>query len=497
MSTPLNMIGADADQAVSEARGAAMRVRLDVVTAFGEGGIDPGEWNGLLERSGGFVYGTHEWQSAWWSCFGGRRRLHILRFSTIDGIVGIAPLFLERSGGGLRLRLIGSGEAYSKSRGRFLDDGPGDYLDFLVDPAHSAAVAAAFWEWLGTSAMAGRIDLVNLRTEGPFLTSILPAMPGGRFTLDARDADRCPFIPVDGDAAAFLGSLRGSARRRYGQAFRLVDAPAAPLRRIDDDPSALGQVFDDLARLHQDRWNSLGFTGLFSDEKRLRFHRMVADRFAARGWVRYASIYDGPRCVAARIAFVFRGRMYDYLSGFDESSRVAARRPGLGLLVALYGAAQREGLGLVDLLRGDEAYKFDLTTQAALTRNVTVLTGPAGQGAGPAGRAFDAAAAGIELAAYLAGREAELFRVQASQHGALRAIPRYIGFRTARLRHKLRAAPATAAAAVPASPGSPASQAPQATQDSKVPQGSPAPQATQTTQSTQPTQATIGEGGRG
>jgi CelD/BcsL family acetyltransferase involved in cellulose biosynthesis len=427
-------------------------LRVDVVTAFGEGGIAPEEWNGLLERSGGFVYGTHEWQSAWWSSFGGRRRLHILKFSADDGVVAIAPLFLEHSGGSLRLRLIGSGEAYTKSGGRFLDDGPGDYLDFIADPAYAGAVANAFWSWLGSPGRPGRIDLVNLRTEGVFLTAILPAMPEGRFTPVARDADRCPFIPVAGDAAAFLGSLRGSARRRYGQAYRLVDAPAEPLRRVDDDLPALGRVFDDLARLHQERWNALGFTGLFHDETRLRFHKTVVERFASRGWVRYSSIYDGPRCVAARIAFAYGGRMYDYLSGFDESSRIASRRPGLGLLVALYGAAHREGLTRVDLLRGDEAYKFELTTEAGLTRNVTILAGGAGRGNGAAGRALGAAAATLEFASFLAGREAELFRVQAARHGTLRAIPRYIGFRTARLRNRLR----STAQHQPAPPATPA-----------------------------------------
>jgi CelD/BcsL family acetyltransferase involved in cellulose biosynthesis len=448
MTDTRHIVTPSAGPAVADRRRSARALRVDVVTAFGEGGIEPGEWNGLLERCGGFVYGTHEWQSAWWSSFGGLRRLHILRFSSDDGVVGIAPLFLEHSGGALRLRLIGSGEAYSKSGGRFLDDGPGDYLDFIVDPAHTAAVADAFWSWLGSPGKPRRIDLVNLRTEGVFHASILPAMPDGHFALIARDADRCPYIPVGGDTAAFLGSLRGSARRRYGQAYRLVDGPAEPLRRIDDDPSALGRVFDDLARLHQDRWNALGFTGLFHDEARLSFHRTVVERFASKGWVRYASIYDGPQCVAARIAFVYQGRMYDYLSGFDESSRVAARRPGLGLLVALYGTAHREGLVTVDLLRGDEAYKFDLTAQAALTRNVTLLTGASEQASGAAGRALGAAASGIELAAFLAGREAELFRVQASRHGVLRAIPRYIGFRTSRFRKKLHPpAPVPAAAA--------------------------------------------------
>jgi CelD/BcsL family acetyltransferase involved in cellulose biosynthesis len=420
MTDRLHIVSPDPGAAVADRRESSRPLKVDVVTAFGEGGIDPREWNDLLERSTGFVYGTHEWQSAWWSCFGAGRRLHILRFSAGDGIVAIAPLFLEHSGGALRLRLIGSGEAYSKSGGRFLDDGPGDYLDFIADPSYAAAVAAAFWSWLGSPGKPGRIDLVNLRPEGFFLSVALPAMPAGHFTPIARDADRCPFIPVTGNAVAFLASLRGSARRRY------------------DDPPALEQVFNDLARLHQERWNALGFTGLFHDEARLRFHRTVVERFASRGWVRYASIYDGPRCVAARIAFVYRGRMYDYLSGFDESSRVASRRPGLGLLVALYGAAHREGLVTVDLLRGDETYKFDLTTQAALTPNVTILTCGAGHSTGAAGRALGAAAATLELAAFLAGREADLFRVQAARHGALRAIPRYIGFRTSRFRNRLQ-----------------------------------------------------------
>lgn len=425
-----------ADTAPATAPGRSHGVRVDVVTTFGEGGVEPAEWNRLLDRCDGFIYGTHEWQSAWWRCFGGGRRLSILRFTSGGGTVGIAPFFAERWGATTRLRLIGSGDAYSKSRGRFRDDGPGDYLDFLVDPAFSAPVAAAFWAWLGSAGSGiDRVDLVNLRPEGPFLSGVLPAMPGGPLTAAVTEADRCPWIPVAGDAAAFLGALRGGARRRYGQAFRLVDDPEPPLRRIDDDPGALGDVFGDLSRLHQERWNALGFTGLFHDEARLRFHRTVLELFAKRGWIRYASLYDGDACVAARIGFAYRGRLYDYLSGFDEASRVSSRRPGLGLLVALYDSAHRGGLTAVDLLRGEEAYKFDLTESAAVTRNVTIDRAGA---AGALGRAVGAASAGIELAAFLAAREARLFRVQAARHGAIGAVPRYIGFRTSRLRNRTK-----------------------------------------------------------
>jgi CelD/BcsL family acetyltransferase involved in cellulose biosynthesis len=415
----------------------AHAVLADVVGSF-DAGITAAAWNGLLERCAGTVYSTHEWQSAWWEFFGRGRELHLIRFRSGDELVGIAPLFSERGGGspGRRLRLVGSGDAFTKSGGILADDGPGDYLDFLVDPAHAEGIARALEEHLRRRrGEIGRIDLVNLREDGAFMRHILPRLEGGTFAPRVREGERCPFIEIGPDAPSFIRSLDGGARRRYAQAFRLVESPEPPLRRVDNDPASLGRVFADMVRLHQERWNRAGYPGLFFSDRSLRFQETVAERFSARGWLWHASLYDGDRCVAARLGFTFGDRMYDYLSGFDESSQAARRRPGLGLLVAMYGEAAARGLRTLDLLRGAEAYKFELTGRAARIYNATIAVA---HPPGPVGKALGAVASAVEFGGFMAGREFRLYRVQARRHGLLRSAGKYLGFRTSRIRNRMK-----------------------------------------------------------
>ncbi len=432
-------------------REASGPIETTIVPCFGGSEIAPAEWNDHVARCDGPVYTTYEWQSLWWECFGAGRELHIIRFFTNGKIVGIAPFFLERGNapGKRRLRLIGSGDAFTKSGGIFRDDGPGDYLDILVDPEYSAEVGESFLAFLlNVKGSIERIDLVNLREDGCFMTMIAPRLAGSPFAPEFHDADRCPYIPVDQDTDVFIKGLDAGARRRYGQAFRLVVAPEAPLRRISNDPGSWDTFFDDLVRLHQERWNRAGFPGLFFDGKNARFQRLVAEAFARNGWLWFSGLYDGTDCLAARLGFVFRGRLYDYLSGFNEASPRARKRPGLGLLITMYDEARARGLKRLDLLRGEESYKFELTERTIRIRNVTIRVSTPAR---PAERLAGSIFSFLEKGRFLMSREARLFAVQTRRHGVVRGIARYFDFRAARLKNKLKST--TMAAGHPAPKG--------------------------------------------
>lgn len=417
---------------------ASGRVETSIVRGFGGSNPTPSEWNDLVARCDGPVYTTYEWQSLWWECFGTGRELHIVRFFTNGKVVGIAPFFRERGNtpGKGRLRFIGAGDAFTKSGGMFHDDGPGDYLDVLVDPEYRTEVGESFLAFLlNARGSVERIDLVNLREDGCFMTMLAPRLAGTPFAPEFLDSDRCPYIPVDQDTEGFIRGLDAGARRRYGQAFRLAAAPEAPLRRISNDPGFWNTFFDDMVRLHQERWNRAGFPGLFFDGKQARFQRLVADAFARNGWLWFTGLYDGNECLAARLGFVFRGRLYDYLSGFNETSPHARKRPGLGLLIAMYHDARARGLERLDLLRGEESYKFELTDRAIRIRNATIhISIPAG----PSDRLVGSILSVIEKCGFLLAREARLCAVQTRRNGVVRGIARYAEFRSARLRNKLK-----------------------------------------------------------
>jgi CelD/BcsL family acetyltransferase involved in cellulose biosynthesis len=402
---------------------------------------DPGAaaWNGLAEASDAPVYLTFEWQSLWWKHFGDGRRLNILVFTSGGRTVGIAPLFAGRTLGPDAdiLRFIGSGDAYSRSGGLFADDGPSDYLDFLVDPGYGLPVGKAFADYLASRRGAvGRVDLVNLRPSGPAATFILPALKSRGFTVIETPGDRCPFIEVGTDTAEFIRRLPSGVRRRMNQALQLTEGREEAVRFSSNDPVEWGRFYTDLVTLHQRRWTAAGFPGLFHDARSAAFQKEAAEQFLHNGWLWYGALDEAGRCVAARLAFTYRGRMYDYLSGFDESAVCARRRPGMALLLAMHSASRQSGIGVLDMLRGDEKYKYELTDREERLVNAMVATGGTGAANPTVSRRMFRA---VGFAAFLVRRETRLLGVQVRQHGSARGLFAFIRFRLARYQRKFSA----------------------------------------------------------
>ncbi len=412
------------------------KVTVDVVTSFDSGGITGAEWNSLVDRCDASVYSTWEWQSLWWEHLGSRKRgrtLNILVFRLGERVVGIGPFFRDPTGfsGRSMLRFLGSGEAFGMSGGMFLDDGPSDYLDIIAEPDSARAVAAEFAAYLLRNH--GTLDgceMVNLPPGGIASTFALSEVGRLGFTIDSSPGDVCPWIAVVSGTEEFIGGMGASLRRRLNQAYRLLGDGSTTY--AENQTGDWDNFFDSLAHLHQKRWNSAGFPGLFHDEESRRFQKAVAERFMQHGWLWTASLHEDGRCVAARMGFNFRGRMYDYLSGFDESAASARRRPGTALLLAMHRAAHASGSGILDMLRGDEKYKFELTSRSVNLLNVSIL-----QPARPDGELRRGAVRIGRIVRFMLGREVRLLEVQHRMGGFPGGLLRYFSFRVLRLRRKI------------------------------------------------------------
>jgi CelD/BcsL family acetyltransferase involved in cellulose biosynthesis len=184
-------------------------------------------------------------------------------------------------------------------------------------------------------------------------------------------------------------------------------------------------------RLHQRRWRKLGYPGLFADARFRAFQESVARAFHRNGWLRVSRADAGGECVAVRLSYAHNGRLYDYLSGFDDAAPAAKRRPGLALLFAQMDEAYAEGIRTIDLLRGDEPYKFELTDQAPRNANM-VATLPHAAARPVLRRAGERTA----FARFVAAREARLLGVALAEHAFPAGIYHYARFRSGRFFRK-------------------------------------------------------------
>lgn len=421
--------------------------KLDVQVVEEEGMFQSlqSDWNELAELCGGTVYQTFEWAWIWWKHYGApnhSRRLYILTFRDDGRLLAIAPLCITESSflGVHRhhlLSFLGSGEAYSRSGGIFRDEGPSDYLNFISLAGHETSVARAFIHHLQSGPPFIRrtgLDLVNIPEGSPLVSRILEIMDEQKIRYSKSIADVCPQFPTPSSIEEWFARLQPSVRRRFQQARKA----SGSLFSVDSlrTEEQIRPALLELIRLHQSRWNRLGYPGLFYTTESHNFQEEVIATFFSKGWVSFKVAQVQGSTVAARLAFTYNGRLYDYLSGFDETSVAARRRPGLALLISMIEDAIRSGITTIDLLRGDEPYKFELNVRPLHNMNITVRQVDAGNASARL-IAWLHRAAQLFLFVFL--RECQLLQIQYSQHSLTSFAFHYIRFRTVRFWQKANA----------------------------------------------------------
>lgn len=118
--------------------------------------------------------------------------------------------------------------------------------------------------------------------------------------------------------------------------------------------------FDELVRLHSERWRTRGKDGVFSDARMLAWHREAIPRLVNDGLVRLFALRLRGQVIAAAYCLVdppsrAERSLYVYLPAF--SPRHSALSPGTLLLASIVEQARSAGVKWVDLLRGEESYK--------------------------------------------------------------------------------------------------------------------------------------------
>jgi CelD/BcsL family acetyltransferase involved in cellulose biosynthesis len=327
-------------------------------------------WNRLVENSNAHIYQTHSWLSSWWKHYSNPKSdsLSILIFYHEEEIIGIAPFYIQ--GDSLfgktfyrRLCLLGSGNAFNKSFGMFLDDGPSDYLDIIIKPKYEKICSEALSNYLvANSKLFDEIILLNVREDSNIYNHLLPELQQKGLSSKISHADICPYVTTPSSVENFLNEKNQSVKRRLVQSWKAGKEGTIFSVRTVSSHDEYDKSISYLIKLHQNRWNKIGYPGFFANKQYKKFFNDVIIKFFQNNWLWFKTAYDGEHCIAGRLAFRFNDRLYDYLTGFDESTPAAKRRPGLALLIEMIEDGVREKIATVDLLRGNEAYKFEFTS---------------------------------------------------------------------------------------------------------------------------------------
>ncbi len=336
------------------------------------------EWEELVEKCPVHIYQTFAWQWFWWKHYGGKHQLHIVVFRRGGSLVGIIPLFLQNycvreTVIYRRLRVLGCGIASKQNRGLPAEYGPSDYLDIIVLPEYGEEIAREFAAYLAKHEnIFDEIHFQDVPPESALSKYVLPELKNTQWQYTIADGEICPFLTVPQSMDEYL-NLYPSVQHQVRRAKKdFAGHPPYSIETIVTWPS-FTSAFLDLVHLHQLRWNRLGYTGLFSDRRFTQFQNDVLSALYKQGALWFKAIRFAGVRIAVRVSFVFKGRCYDYLSGFDDAVPGAKKRPSMALLLTMIEDAIHGGIGIVDFQRGAETYKFELANGVARNTDIHVF----------------------------------------------------------------------------------------------------------------------------
>lgn len=401
-------------------------------------------WKDLAIRTDATIYMSHEWAQSWWKHFGKNSRRSLFILTIWDGmkLVGLAPFYKGYSSIASRvvesrLQLIGSGGSPNEQFGYLDDYGISDFLDVLVDDEYSEAVTNLLTRLIDTGYLG--VDVINFhqaRDDSFVMNQLYPALQERGLEVTAEQTDTCPFIDVSGQPSLkeYIKDQKSSARRRIRKTKRATGPDETFAIEEPESWEEVEKAVETLIKLHQERWNELGFPGVFYDDRFTYFFRELVKQAYDNGWLWFKEARDEKGVCASRLILRYNGRYFDYISGFDDNRDSAKYRPGIGLLINLVEDAIEGDTKKIELLRGEEYYKYDFTDQNFDNWRVSLrLENKSTLVRKPVRKIFDLIAFGYQRVS----TEVELMKVQYEKGGFIEMITGYASFRWKSIKLKL------------------------------------------------------------
>jgi CelD/BcsL family acetyltransferase involved in cellulose biosynthesis len=295
------------------------------------------------------------WLRGWWRVYGalyGKAGLRVVTIRRGSKLVGAIPLYVSRglgnSLGARHLRFISTGEEEH-------EETCPDYMNLLCLPGEEDVCANAIWSEVG------RMDWDHL--EFLDLTEDSPLLRGITLPHDARSFSRgsCPIADLTDGFEAYLKRLSLKSRQQARRALREGERAGAQFELVDAVHAA--GAFDDLVRLHQERWTLDGKPGVFAAARFTEFHRNLIQEWLPSGRAVLARLSLAGAPVAVLYGFV-NGRKFDsYQLGARREPGSLVHSPGILASLLLMRTLTERGVNAYDFLRGSSSYKQQQATR--------------------------------------------------------------------------------------------------------------------------------------
>lgn len=319
------------------------------------------DWSELLPDSPEAVFLSLEWCQLVWDTFGHEPRTAVYVVRDRGKPVGLLPVWRRRMNRFGLFRRVS--EAYGGRRG--------DYSHpLLSDCSDERALRALLRAAITGAQQDGALILPNVPADGDWSERVRAALvaEGVQFTETQAECFR---TRLPSTFREFTEAVQGKFRREVRRRLRKLeeDLGSATLERVRS-PAEARRLLPVFFEMHDRRWVQAGQPGAFSDPDMRRYFFAMVDHLWDRLHVSVLQAGD----TAAAISFgMTSGRaLLFFKTTFD--TELSGYAPGKVQMWLIFQEAIEEGLGLVDFLQGEEAYKGEWATHSMTTSTFVVKT---------------------------------------------------------------------------------------------------------------------------
>lgn len=308
------------------------------------------EWDALLNESitpSPFL--SHAYLSHWWQSAGGGewkafdRQLCIIAAYENGKLLGIAPLFawLDNETDTWQLGFIGQVEV-------------SDYLDFIVREADLNRFLTDWLDYIqNANALPGKkMMLANIIDTSPTLQTLTQLAQEKGWELESEVLEVAPYIPLAQNFDAYLAQIDKKQRHEIRRKLRNAQSKAkVELQFVNQ----LERLEENIAHFIHLMGQDAGKAQFLNPDMVKFFEGFIRQSFAQGNLVFTWLGIDGQRA-SGYLSLIQNETLYVYNSCWDPA--FGTYSPGWVHLSLLIDWAMSQKLNEVDMMRGDEIYKY-------------------------------------------------------------------------------------------------------------------------------------------
>lgn len=251
-----------------------------------------------------------------------------------------------------------------------LCDETSDYNDFLYEYASDEFVLKAFKYLLETGAK--KIELRQLPHDSETIIFLRRIASELDLRIYIQPCDILPVVfPLTGIPVLTWPGVKQSLIKKYQKKLsKLRETGKVKFSILKTEDSFLDE-FPRMMKLHIERWDSVGETSKFLDNRRVNFTIDICKEAIERGSLFNITMKINDALASYSIGFLGGETLFDW----NASYSLHHRKISPGALLQLYMLANFEKLGFskYNFLKGDEDYKYIWTNVEEKTLKITLV----------------------------------------------------------------------------------------------------------------------------